>query len=165
MTYLTRRVVETNLSAIGLQLPPMPPGSKGSYSIARQADQILQTSALGPFALDGSGGFSHVGTIGGDITLEEGHQAAIVTGLNLVAAIDSAVSIEAVEGVVQVVAYLRSTTDFIHHARVADGVSSVLIQGFGEERGSHARTVVGAVSLPFGLPIVASATVQLRSRL
>ena len=139
----TKAEAKTNLAAKGLELPANSPASAGIYKVVRHGAGFAQTSALGPFALDGSGDFSHVGEIGTDLTNPEAREAAVVTGLNLVAALDHEIGVESVQQIVEVVVYLRARDSFAEHALVADGVSSVLVAAFGPDIGAHARTVVG----------------------
>ena len=45
------------------------------------------------------------------------------------------------------------TPEFTEHHKVLDGCSDLMIEVFGE-RGAHARSVLGAISLRDNLPIV-----------
>lgn len=159
---LTRARIEENLKPLGLRLPQVAPGSRGSYAVVRVDSDFVHTSALGPFALDGSGGFTHVGEVGTDLDDEAARAAAAVIGVNLIAALDEVPGLERLLRVLELIAYVRARSDFENHATVVDGASEVLLTAFGPVIGAHARTVVGVRSLPFGLPVVASLKARLK---
>ncbi len=159
---VTRGVVERNLEALDLSLPTTTPVSKGAYRVVSVDSGIARTSALGPYSLDGSGTFTHIGLIGTDLDMDAARAAAAATAVNLIAAVDGSVGIEAVANIIELIVYVRARTGFEDHAGVADGASQVLHTALGPETGAHVRTVVGVHTLPFGLPVVASMTVRLR---
>ena len=153
--------VAARLRELGYELPARGPAAKGGYTPAVVHGDHLYVSALGPFALDGSGDFSHTGVLGEDLKADGGAEAAAVTAVNLLAAAEEAAGLERLARIVGVVAYVNATPDFVEHVRVADGASAVLHAALGPERGAHTRTVVGASSLPFRLPIVISMEARL----
>lgn len=160
-TPLTRETIDMNLEVLGLYLPASAASPKGSYRVVRVDLGVAYTSALGPFSLDGSGGFTHVGQVGTDVDIEGGRTAASVTAVNLIAAVEESVGVASVAHVIELMVYVRARTGFEDHAFVADGASEVLHTAFGLELGAHVRTVVGVRTLPFGLPVVASMKVRL----
>ena len=154
---MSREELVERLREIGRDLPPSPAPALGLYRPVRINGNHLHTSALGPFKTDGDG-FAYVGEIGTDLTTDEAREAAALTGLHLLNVIDDRIGIGRITGLCELVIHVRAADDFTEHARVADGISEVLIAALGEDAGSHARTVVGANSLPLAIPIVASLT-------
>lgn len=88
--------------------------------------------------------------MGADVTVEQARTQARHAALNLVAAIDAAVGLDAVTALVHLRGYVRATSDFDAHPAVIDGASALLLDAFGAQCGAHARTAVGVASLPGG---------------
>ena len=153
---LTREAIESNLEPLGLTLPRSHPVPRGLYSAVRVDSGVAWTSALGPLAIDGSGTFAFRGEIGSDLTEQAGREAAALTALHLIASLDQKPGLNRVVRLLDLVAYVRANDEFERHPYVADGASEVLLAAFGDEVGSHARTVVGVLSLPFAVPFVAA---------
>ena len=91
-----------------------------------------------------------VGIVGDDVTVEQARDQARVAGLNLIAAIDAAVGLDAVTAVLHLRGYVRGVSTLADHPAVIDGASSLILAVFGAEVGAHARTAIGVASLPGG---------------
>jgi len=63
-------------------------------------------------------------------------------------------SLDRVEKVLHLNAYVACTEDFEFISPIADHASSVFIAAFGEENGRHARSVLGMVRLPQNAPVM-----------
>lgn len=93
------------------------------------------------------------GRLGDDVSLEEGIIAARACGLMILAQIKSALgSLDRVERVVKLGAFVTSTPDFTDQPKVANGASDLMAEVFGGA-GKHARAAVGAPSLPLGAAV------------
>ena len=93
------------------------------------------------------------GRLGDDVGLEEGIIAARACGLMILAQIKSALgSLDRVERVVKLGAFVTSTPDFTDQPKVANGASDLMAEVFGDA-GKHARAAVGAPSLPLGAAV------------
>jgi len=150
--------VEHRLIAAGFRLPPLP-DAKGRYRTAARHDDVLHLSAHGPFGEDG--GFTHVGAVGGELSIDEGRLAAQACALALLASARQTVgTLDAVEEVLTLRGYVHALPGFTDQAAVVDGASEVLEVAFGD-RGRAARTTVGVAGLPFGLPVVVEATMAI----
>ena len=120
------------------------------------------TSALGPFDASQPSGFSHLGRLGDELDLVEGRQAAVTAATAVLGALtDHLGSLDRIVRVLTLRGYLATTADFVDHATVMDGASETIITALGE-RGRHTRTTIGAVSLPFGVPLVLELTARLQ---
>jgi len=62
-------------------------------------------------------------------------------------------SLDKVKRVVKIQGFVNADPSFEEHHKVLDGCSDLMFEVFGE-RGAHARSVMGAVSLRDNLPIV-----------
>jgi enamine deaminase RidA (YjgF/YER057c/UK114 family) len=92
------------------------------------------------------------GQIGSDLTLDQGIQAAQLTGLSLLATINEAVGLDAVEGILSVRGFVWAVAGFTQHPTVIDGCSKLFAEVY-LEPGKHVRCALGVASLPFRLPV------------
>ncbi len=102
------------------------------------------------------------GRLGEDLTLEEGVAGARACGLMILAQLKAALgSLDRVEQVVKLGAFVNSTPDFTDQPKVANGASQLMVAVFGEA-GKHARSAVGVPSLPLGVAVEVDAVVAVR---
>lgn len=140
---------EARLKALGIELPTAP-RPMGSYVTVVRSGNLLFLSGHGPLR---DGRVTHQGRVGRDLTIEQGQEAARVTGLNLLAtARDALGSLDRVRRVVKVLGMVQCTDDFTEHPRVINGFSDLMVEVFGDA-GRHARAAVGMGSLPFGIAV------------
>lgn len=102
------------------------------------------------------------GTLGKDVTLEDGQAAARACGLMILAQLDAAGLLESVERVVKLGAFVSSTPDFFDHPKVANGASDLMEQVFGSA-GQHARAAVGVAALPLNAAVEVDAIIALKA--
>ena len=102
------------------------------------------------------------GRLGDDVTLEQGVLAAQGCALMILAQLKAALgSLERVERVVKLGAFVNCTADFTDQPKVANGASELMVAVFGEA-GRHSRAAVGAPSLPLGVAVEVDAIVAIR---
>jgi enamine deaminase RidA (YjgF/YER057c/UK114 family) len=102
------------------------------------------------------------GRLGDDVSLEQGIAAAQGCGLMLLAQLKAALgSLDRVERVVKLGAFVNCTADFTDQPKVANGASELMVAVFGDA-GKHARAAVGAPSLPLGVAVEVDAIVAIR---
>jgi hypothetical protein len=95
------------------------------------------------------------------MTIEEGHAAARVVGLNMLANIRAVLgSLDRVERVVKVLGMVNSTPDFNDMPKVVNGFSDLFVEVFGPERGRGARSAVGLVALPHQIAVEVEMVLQ-----
>jgi enamine deaminase RidA (YjgF/YER057c/UK114 family) len=105
-------------------------------------------SGAGPTKSDGE---YITGKVGDDLTIEEGYEAARLTGIALLAALkDQVGDLNKVEGIVKVLGMVNADPSFTQHPAVINGFSDLMVEVFGE-RGKHARAAVGMGSLPMDI--------------
>ena len=102
------------------------------------------------------------GRLGDDVSLEQGIAAAQGCGLMILAQLKAALgSLDRVERVVKLGAFVNCTADFTDQPKVANGASELMVAVFGEA-GKHARAAVGTPSLPLGVAVEVDAIVAIR---
>lgn len=137
---------------------PAPMSPAGTYRAAVEAGDRLHVAGQGPVR---DGQVVHVGRLGDDLDVEQGYQAARLTGLNVLAiARDHLGTLSRVAQVVDATVFVAATPTFEDHPAVADGVTDLLEAVFGEE-GKPARAAVGVSSLPMGIPVEATVAFEL----
>ena len=103
------------------------------------------------------------GRLGDDVSLEQGIAAAQGCGLMILAQLKAALgSLDRVERVVKLGAFVNCTGTFTDQPKVANGASELMVAVFGEA-GKHARAAVGAPSLPLGVAVEVDAIVAVRA--
>jgi enamine deaminase RidA (YjgF/YER057c/UK114 family) len=102
------------------------------------------------------------GRLGEDVSLEDGIAAARACGLMILAQLKAALgSLDRVERVVKLGAYVNSAADFTDQPKVANGASELMQAVFGDA-GRHARSAVGVPTLPLGVAVEIDAIVAVR---
>ena len=102
------------------------------------------------------------GRLGEDVSLEAGIEAAQGCGLMILAQLKAALgSLDRVERVVKLGAFVNSSADFTDQPKVANGASELMVAVFGES-GKHSRSAVGVPSLPLGVAVEIDAIVAVR---
>jgi enamine deaminase RidA (YjgF/YER057c/UK114 family) len=151
---------DDRLQELGIELPP-PNRPGGTYVRAKRAGNLLFVAGhVPPPRPDGS---RPTGKLGGDLTVEEGYQVARSVGLALLATLrDELGSLDRVTQIVKVVGMVNCTPEFQQMPNVINGCSDLLVEVFGQEAGSHARSAVGMGSLPWGVPVEIEMVVEIR---
>jgi enamine deaminase RidA (YjgF/YER057c/UK114 family) len=102
------------------------------------------------------------GRLGEDLGLEQGVMAARACGLMILAQLKAALgSLDPVERVVKLGAFVNSAPTFTDQPQVANGASELMVAVFGEA-GRHARSAVGVPVLPLGVAVEVDAIVAVR---
>ncbi|WP_349827136.1 RidA family protein [Brevibacterium litoralis] len=141
--------VEQKLESLGLPVPAVVP-PKGAYSPAVRSGEYVYTSGQLP-VVDGE--LLATGKLGGEVSLEQGYEAAKIAALNALAAVKDVVGdLDRIAQVVKVVGYVASTPDFTKQPLVINGASEFLGEVLGE-KGQHARSAVGMSVLPLDTPV------------
>lgn len=138
------------LAALGLSLPRLRKPA-GNFVMAKRVGSLLYLSGQGPNTGDGP---RICGKVGEAVTREEAYQHARTATLNVLAAADDYLgSIDHIDEIVKVLGFVNAASDFTDHPAVINGCSDLLLEVFGPTRGHHARSAIGAGSLPSGIPV------------
>ena len=150
--------VEQTLEKMGLRLPD-PPAPVANYVPAVRVGSLLFLSGHVPRL---GGEIKWSGKVGQDLTVEQGYEAAKLVTLNCLATIKKAAGdLDQVERIVKVVGFVNTNPDFLETPKVLNGASDLLVQLYGEN-GRHARSAIGAASLPGNIAVEIEMIVQLK---
>ena len=150
---------DKKLELLGITLPKKDRRGKGIVAV-RQCGDLLFNSGQGPEKADGT--MLYTGKEGGELTLEEGYQAARQCGINLLAAIREYIGdLDRVDCVLKVFGLVASAPDFYDQPAVMHGFSDLLVEVLGD-RGLHARSAMGTDCLPGNIPVEVEAIVRVR---
>lgn len=151
--------VENRLIELGIQLPnASAPAS--NYANCVQTGNLLYVSGKGPVA-----GLDVVpkGKLGREYTVDDGYLYARQAGLDILAALKLYLGdLDQVVRVVKLQGFINATEEFEQHPKVLDGCSDLMAEVFGE-RGVHARSVFGAVSLRGNLPLIIDSIFEIKT--
>lgn len=147
---------EEKLNEMGLILPaPMqaPPGMKLPFVFVR----VLGERAIiaGHLPQEDDGSIAKVlGKVGADVSLEEAQLAARKVGLSILGSLKRELgSLDRITSWVKLLGMVNVAPGFNRLPAVINGCSDLILEVFGEEIGTHARSAVGLAELPFGAPV------------
>jgi enamine deaminase RidA (YjgF/YER057c/UK114 family) len=108
-----------------------------------------------------NGEFKFIGKLGKEFGVEQGQQAARLCGLNIIAQLKAALGgdLDRVKRVVRLGVFVNSTDDFHDQPKVANGVSDLMVEVFGDA-GKHARSAVGVNTLPLNVAVEVDAVFE-----
>jgi enamine deaminase RidA (YjgF/YER057c/UK114 family) len=140
---------EAKLKQMGIVLKTPAKPVANFVSVVRTGN-LLFLSGAGPKKADGT---FMIGKIGESMTIEEGHEAARLTGIALLEVLKAELGdLNKVKRIVKVLGMVNATSNFTQQPQVMNGFSDFMVQVFGE-KGKHARSAVGVASLPSGIPV------------
>ena len=150
--------IAARLSELGIELPQAA-APVAAYVPVVVTGNIAHVSGQLPFVE----GKLVTGRLGEDVSLEQGQAAARACGLMVLAQLEAALgSLDRVERIVKLGAFIASADGFTDQPKVANGASELMAEVFGEA-GKHARSAVGVPVLPLGAAVEVDAVVALRA--
>jgi enamine deaminase RidA (YjgF/YER057c/UK114 family) len=112
---------------------------------AVRTGNLIFLSGKGPKKPDGT--FIR-GKVGSDLTIEEGYEAARLTGIAQLEVLKAELGdLNKVKRVVKVLGMINCVAEFTDQSAVVNGYSDLMVAVFGD-KGKHARAAVGMVGLP-----------------
>ena len=145
------------LAAAGFTVPKAA-APLASYVPAVHSARHVFTAGQLPFV---DGKLPKTGKVGAEVTPEEAHELAQISGLNVIAAVESALGdLSSVIRVVKLTVFVASAPDFTGQPQVANGASDLMALAFGEA-GIHARSAVGVTVLPMDAPVEVEAIFEI----
>jgi enamine deaminase RidA (YjgF/YER057c/UK114 family) len=147
--------IEARLEQLGFALPaPMNP--PGNFELVKVHQGIAYVA--GHPAIDGSTVLVE-GVVGRDLTLEEGYEAARLTGLSILASLKRELGdLDRVTEWLRAVGYVHAAPGFRENAKVVNGFSDLIVELWGDA-GRHARSAPGQGPSPLNVPIIVDAIV------
>jgi enamine deaminase RidA (YjgF/YER057c/UK114 family) len=150
---------EKKLKQLGYTLPPASVPVANYVKWVRTGN-LVYTSGHGPQTANGE---IVKGKLGDNMTIEQGYEAARLTGLQLLATLKAAVGdLKKVKRIVKVLGLVNCTPEFADQPKVMNGFSDLMVAVFGD-KGKHARSAVGANALPFGMPVEIEMVVEVEN--
>ena len=154
--YARAVTADDRLAELGLELPEFP-----DLPFAPRLVPVLEHGGLA--YLSGVGPIGVAGVVGGDLSLEQGQEAARATALlALRRIVDELGDLESVERWVKVLGFVRSAPGFGDQPSVVNGFTELVVEVYGIERGLCARSAIGVSELPAGIPVEVEAVLALR---
>jgi enamine deaminase RidA (YjgF/YER057c/UK114 family) len=136
-----------------------PVAPTASYVKAVRVGSLVYLSGHGP---DKPEGGQVTGKVGSDLTLEQGQEAARLTGISLLSSLKREIGdLNKVSRIVKVLGMVNAAPSFERHSQVINGFSDLMVQVFGEN-GRHARSSVGMSSLPSNIAVEIEMIVALK---
>lgn len=149
---------EAKLVSLALELPPAPKPA-GVYTPVVQVGSLCYVSGHGPLKADKT---LLTGKVGADVSEEDGYLAARQVGLAILATLKQYLgNLDRVVRIVKVLGMVNSTPDFLHHPKVMNGFSELMVEVFGEP-GRAARSAVGMGSLPGNITVEVECIVEVK---
>ncbi len=151
--------VEQKLAAQGITLPPsvMPAANYVPYTISGNLVYISGTLPMKDGKPQG------LGKLGKEFSIEQGQETAKLCGINILGHLKAACGgdLSRVVRCVRMGIFVASAEGFTDQPKVANGVSDMMVELFGEA-GKHARFAVGVAELPFGVAVEVDATFEIK---
>lgn len=152
-------MIEDKIKELGYTVPEAPK-PLAAYIPALRDGNLVFTAGQLPSA---SGELKFKGKLGKDLTEEEGKKAAELCALNCLSVVKSvAGSLDNVERIIKVTAFINSAPGFTDQPKVANGASEFFVNVFGE-MGKHVRSAVGVNELPLNAAVEVEIIAKLKS--
>jgi enamine deaminase RidA (YjgF/YER057c/UK114 family) len=141
---------EKKLKELNITLPT-PGKPMANYVKYVQTGKLIYLAGHGPQKGDGTYIY---GKVGKELSVEQGYEAAKVTGIAMLATLKSAVNgdLKKVKRVVKVLGMVNCAEGFTAQPKVMNGFSDLMVAVFGE-KGKHARSAVGMYMLPDNIAV------------
>lgn len=140
---------EAKLKAMNIELIT-PTKPMANYVKAVRTGKLIFLAGHGPTRADGT---NVTGKVGGDLTVEQGVEAARITTISLLSTLKAELGdLGKIKRIVKVNGWVNCGPDFIDQPKVINGCSDLLVAVFGE-KGKHARAAMGAVALPSNIAV------------
>lgn len=150
--------VEQKLKEQGVELfTPVAP--MANYVRAVRTGNLIYLAGHGPTKADGT---NITGKVGKDLTLEQGYAAARQTGIAVLSSLKAEIGdLNKVKRIVKVLGMVNCTENFTDQPKVINGFSDLMVAVFGE-KGKHARSAVGMMSLPSNIAVEVEMIVEMQ---
>lgn len=150
--------IEARLAELGITLP------KAAAPAANYVPWVLQGNTLYisgqiPFREDGT---LVLGRLGEDMDVAAGQATARLCGIGILAQAQAALgSLDRIERVLKLGAFVSSTANFFDQPKVVNGCSDLMVEVLGDA-GRHARSAVGVPALPLGVAVEIDAVIAVK---
>ena len=151
--------VQARLDALGIVLPT-PAAPVANYLPFKVDGTLVSISGQLPMTPDG---LLFTGTVGRDLSLEEGKASARQCGINIIAQLNAATDgdLERVASIYRLGGYVNSIDGFADQPQIINAASDLMVEVFGD-LGRHSRSAVGVPGLPLNAPVEIEALAVLK---
>jgi enamine deaminase RidA (YjgF/YER057c/UK114 family) len=154
--------ITDRLDELGLKLPrpfSPPPGVEFPFDLVKAGGGLAYVS--GHLPVDGADVLV-TGRVGDDLDVEQGYEAARLTGLSIFASLEAQLGdLDRVTGWVKALGFVQCAPGFDKPPAVINGFTDLVLEVWGPETGRHARSAIGAAQLPFDVPVEVEAIVEI----
>jgi enamine deaminase RidA (YjgF/YER057c/UK114 family) len=154
--------IDDRLEELGLELPQpfaAPPGVEFKFDLVKVSGEHAYVS--GHLPMDGSEVLM-TGRVGGELTLEQGQEAARLTTLSILASLNRELGhLDRVLEWVKALGLVQCAPGFDKPPAVINGFTDLVLELWGDPSGRHARSAIGAAQLPFDVPVEIEAIVRI----
>jgi enamine deaminase RidA (YjgF/YER057c/UK114 family) len=141
---ITMSVYE-RLKSLGISLPELTPPVAAFVPFVRTGNSVFLSGHIAK-----KEGRPWAGKLGGELTTEQGKEAARGVAIDLLGTLHAALGdLNKVGRIVKLMVLVNSVPTFTEQHLVANGASDLFTHVFGE-RGTHARCAYGVAQIPFG---------------
>jgi enamine deaminase RidA (YjgF/YER057c/UK114 family) len=152
--------IDDRLEELGLELPrpfAPPPEVEFKFDLVRVHQGVAYVS--GHLPMDGDRVLV-TGKVGAEVTVEDGYEAARLTGLSILASLRQELGdLDRVRGWVKALGLVNCAPGFSKTPAVINGFSELILEIWGPA-GHHSRSAIGAAELPFDVPVEVEAIVE-----
>ena len=142
--------IDDKLAQMGIELP-VPAAPVANYVGFVRTGNMIFTAGQIPLK---DGKIQYQGKVDSEISAEDAAKAARLCAINIIAQIKVACDgdLDRVVRCVKLVGFVNGDAGFTGHPGVINGASDLMVEVFGD-KGKHARSAVGAGSLPLGVAV------------
>jgi enamine deaminase RidA (YjgF/YER057c/UK114 family) len=138
--------VYDRLKALNISLPKVEPPAAAFVPTVRTGNLVFVSGHIAK-----QDGKPWIGKLGENLSTAEGKQAARGIAIDLIATLHTSLGdLDKIKRIVKLMALVNSAPTFTEQHLVANGASEFLIEVFGKEKGSHARSAFGIAQIPLG---------------
>lgn len=151
-------LINNRLVELGIVLPK-PAQPVATYVPWVRTGNLVYISGQGAVR---DGKIEYTGKVGETLSVEDAIASARLTAINVIAHLRDACNgdLDRVKRIVKLLGFVNCTPTFGEQPKVINGASDLMVEVFGE-KGRHARSAVGAPSLPFNLSVEVEAIAEI----
>ena len=151
-------LIDKRLAELGIVLPT-PAKPIANYVPWVKTGNLVYISGQGAVR---DGKLEYTGRVGDTLSIDDAVASARLTAINIIAHLRDACGgdLDRVKRIVKLLGLVNCTPAFGEHPKVINGASDLMVEVFGD-KGRHARSAVGAPSLPFGLSVEVEAIAEI----
>ncbi len=149
--------VDARLKELGIEVPT-PAVPVANYVGFVRTGNLVFTAGQVPLK---DGKFRYQGIVGADVSVDDAVEAAKICAINIIAQVKAACGgdLDKVKRIVKLVGFVNGIPGFTEQPKVINGASDLMVAVFGDA-GKHARSAVGAGSLPLNVAVEIEAVVE-----